>query len=585
MPFDISKWKDNEKEITSYCLDLVNKYHGSVCYSALKKNCISIRKSRDLDFNTTPAFDFSIGIPWVLPEIYLKRAIISQAFRPDYLFYLTPLGNTSYENAKKMEEVLNINTIATRFKETTFSRIIDSLASYGCSVCYSEIHTSKSNLPRTIADETGMIRRVENQKVKTNAINKYIHILDYGQDPDVAEPDFSSYQFFIDRQYLYDVWNHYQQNPTMYDESAMQWVYEQTKKGNISNPYYHLNAGVNKHSTMTNNGRGIVDLIRIYTKLPISGNEGDDTDYEVIITGERIISITKNNNENQKRMLTVVGYYQREEYWWSVNEALILKNHENIANIMLQMKANNAIESMNYKIFYPEGIVDMNGIQGKKYVPYQLRMNEDIRKMLYQFQPLDQSVGITDSFMSDIRESAQEINPKPDFTRTPKQGGIGNQAAAAINMVGSMQNTKESDVLERISYGLSNIGLCNYLLLQQYLENKFQYRPDKKSEPVDIYKDEIMGEFFVNVATSLTENKLIRLQNLQNNLTFFLNAMGSGHPDLQRVPLMPIIKEIIRNTDIGGEKEIMDTLNAQQQQPFSTEQQPNTQMPPQGALV
>jgi hypothetical protein len=518
--------------------------------------------------------EFSIGIPWVLPVILIRRAIISQAFRPDYLFYVKPDGNTPYDNAKKMEEILNVNMMATKFKQTTFARVIDSLASYGSSVVISEISNSKKQIPRMTADQNGMIQRTMVNKSKTNAINKYVHILDYGQDPDIAQPDDSSYQFVLDRQYLYSLWAHYTNNPEMYDEETMKWLYDRAKKTPLTNQYYHTNAGT-YHNSSTEPPNGMVDLVRMYTTLPIDGNEDDDTDYRVVIAENRILSVQRNEYEQAKRMLSVISYYPREEYWWSVNEAIILRNHENIANIILTMKANNAIQSMDSKIFYPENIgIDVSTIERNRFVPYTQRNNDDIRKLIYQFQPLDQSVPITTSFMGDLRESVQELNPKPDFTRTPKAGGMGNQAAAAINMIGSMQNTKESDILERISYGVQNIGVCDYLLLQQYLENVFQYRPSPNEEPIEVFKDQIMGDMSVDVATALTENKLIRLQNLQNNLTFFLNAMGSGHPDLQKIPLMPLIKEIIHYTDVGGEKEMIDILNQQMNVPFQAEKTP-----------
>jgi len=572
MAIDIeTNWKDKEKEITTFCNENVDRYFGSSCYSTIKKNCLGIRKSRDLEFSNTPLMEISIGIPWVLPVILIRRAIISQAFRPDYLFYVKPEGSTPYENAKRMEEILNVNINATRFRETTLAKTIDSLASYGNAVIFSEINSSTKKVPRTVADANGMIMRTDLQKVKTNAVNKYVHVLDYGQDPDVAQPEDSSYQFFIDRQYFYKLWVHYLNHKEQYDEKAMEWLAEMAKKTNLTNQYYHNNIGLNAH-TQQQQPSGLVDLVRMYSTLPVSGNENDDNDYEITMASNRILSITKNNNEEEKRMLTVISYYPREDSWAGINEAMIIRNHENIANVILAIKANNAIQSMDSKIFYPENIgIDSKMIESGKYIPYTQRQNEDIRKLLFQFQPVDQSVPVTDSFMGDLRENVQELSPKPDFTRTPKAGGMGNQAAAAINMVSSMQNTKESDILERISFGIKNIGVCNYLLLQQYLENTFQYRPAQATEPIEIFKDQILGDMNVEVATALTENKLIRLQNLQNNLTFFLNAMSSGHPDLQKVPLMPIIKEIIHYTDIGGEKEMLDVLNQQMQQPFRTE--------------
>ena len=581
-----TNWKDYYQQIKTLVRQNIESHFNDHCYTALKKQVTNIRKSRDLDFDVTKSFEHSLGIPLVLPVIFLRRAILSQAFRPDYLFYFSPLDGTPWENAKIMESLVNANLISTKFKKNTFRRTLDSLASYGNAVIYSEFLTKQSASPQIVSDGNGMIQMVDTPQIKANAHNHYVHICDYFQDPKMPTPDDSEYQGFINRMYTHSLIAHVNQFPGMYDEAAVKRLMERTVQKGATTQWHHSNVGINKNNTDIGKLKNMLDIFFMYAKLPIQENEDDDTDYQLIVDNNfDILSLVKNPNLHYRRMISVLNYFPREEYWWGINEAIIIRPHEGIKNFIINLQLNNAIQSMNYKILYPDTMdIDPKDMEQMMYIPYRPQMNADIRAQIWQFQPVDKSGPVVDSTLANIHENMQAIVPKPDFTKTPGQGGMGNASAQAVQNVTATQNTLETDILNEVALALSEVGTSNYMLLQRYLEREFNYQPVPQQDMVTVFKEQILGEYHCECKTALTENKLIRLGNLKNDVTWFINNMGTGHPDFQRVPLMPYIKEIIRNSDIGNEREIMDILNQQARMPFQTEQpQMAVQQPTGGA--
>jgi hypothetical protein len=576
-------WRNYEKQIVELLNFQFELYYDSECYQSLKTLCQNVRKSLDFRFNDNSSFDIKVSIPFVKPVALVRRAILSQNFRQDYLYSLTPLMDGTFEQAKLMEEILNANLVSTNFRATTFSRIKDSLASYGTAVVYTCWQEKQSQALQTQYSQLGFSRQ-PNVKRKANAYNQYIHVLDYGQDPTIADSDKSSYQFHIDRKKIYEILADAKRNFNQYNPDAIEYLKKlAVAQSSELSDKHHTGAGLVTSDMNPRSYMGFVDIVKMYTVLPIPGNEDDDTVYYVeFLTGGKILRFIRNPNDNDNQMFSILTYYKKEEFWWGNADCQFQLSHENLTGIIETLRINNAIQSMRDWIIGVEGVIDVNEMQSHRFITANPRIDQKLRDSLIHYQPVDNSSRTTEEASAVIRENAQKFDPVPDFSRDPTKGGLNNKTATAANMIQASNNVKEADIMEEVAFGLIRMAQNNIEMLQQRLDMQFAFRSTQLGGMVQVPKEVILGQYTKQIQTSLTESKRVRIMDLWNTLTSYMNAASSGHPSFQQFNFVaPILKEIAKNLENINIDEVMASVQNPVGNQFQTEMQPQ---PEQGAM-
>ena len=120
-----------------------------------------------------------------------------------------------------------------------------------------------------------------------------------------------------------------------------------------------------------------------------------------------------------------------------------------------------------------------------------------MQNMLYEYQGKDTSTTDTDWLLREIKEQVQKSSPKPDFLRSGNKGGLANNTATAANIIDEMTDLIESDGMEVFSFGVTDMGRKNTIMLQQFLSETFAILPNPKLPPLQLWKKDILGELLV----------------------------------------------------------------------------------------
>jgi hypothetical protein len=228
------------------------------------------------------------------------------------------------------------------------------------------------------------------------------------------------------------------------------------------------------------------------------------------------------------------------------------------------MKADNALRALQQYIFYEKGSIDTadwnNRHKNGGMIGIETKNNKPLNQLLYQVQPQDNSLQGTDAIMREIKESQQRLTPRPDFTRAATAGGIRNSTATAAVILDEQGDVAEAQILENFMFGLKKLGYNNVVIMQQRLGDVFAIRPNMNESQRILEKSQILGNVDFHIETSLNKNKSSELLRLQNILTAIMNFKGSGDPAFQNVDLVPLIRKVLKNADIGDVDEyIMET--------------------------
>jgi hypothetical protein len=416
---------------------------------------------------------------------------------------------------------------------------------------------------KTVPGPFGPERKNVVVDARQNVVNRHVHILDYFQEPDVADYKCSDINGHIDCIKISDLISMSKINPDSYLKENLQWIIKEAKKSAItdSDKFDFHSEDLSKHS---------IDVKRGYAVINIAGNEDDQNHYYFEIVGGKLIRFELNPNDEDLVPYSVFGIHKRPEYWWSNSDSELVLTHENYTNLIMGIKADRALQDLQSYIFYGAGTID-SGDWNRRHlngglIPVELKDGKRLSDILYQFLPQDNSLASTDSIMREVKESQQKISTQPDLSRGAKQGGVRNQTATAALILEEQGDAQESFILENFQYGLKNMAQINVTLLQQYLGDIIEIRPDRDKPFEQIRKEEVLGAYDFIAETSLTKNKSSELIRLQNALTTIQNFKGSGDPQWQNINLEPIIKNWFRKLDVGDVDEIIPPQQPQQQQ-------------------
>jgi hypothetical protein len=134
---------------------------------------------------------------------------------------------------------------------------------------------------------------------------------------------------------------------------------------------------------------------------------------------------------------------------------------------------------------------------------------------------------------------------------------LANNTATAANLINDTVDQLESDCMETFAYALTLTGKKNVLQLQQFLGDQIRIRPNPKAAPKELWKSEILGDFWYTVLSSLHKNTVQEAIRVQNVLTQMINFKGTGDPTWQNVNMVPIARKWISMLDIGDVDDVM----------------------------
>jgi hypothetical protein len=178
------------------------------------------------------------------------------------------------------------------------------------------------------------------------------------------------------------------------------------------------------------------------------------------------------------------------------------------------------------------------------------------------FQPGKIDLNPAQFALNHVQQSIQQMGTKVDLARKSEEGGPQNKTATAANIIAGQGDTLEADLLENFDFGVIRIGYLTTVMLQQFLPNLFFVRAKAREAEQEFKKFFILGDFDVDIQSTMQKNKAGELLRLQNLMTWWLNV--SKNPVLQQagVNILPLLKEIWNKADVPSD-EIMPDEQAQ----------------------
>jgi len=566
----VKKFEKHEQTLLDFGLTRKERYYSSPCFRDYKRKHDRMRDAINMKSPITQnnTFNSKISFPYVREQFLLRRGVTKKNFRNNPLFTLDPLQQTPMDFAKTTQDLLVANLRQTNFRALAFEKMVDFSSRYGPWVAYSRFHKTTQMgwkttfTPEALQPYSREYRLLNNHE---NVRNVAINPMNYFQDPDEIYPEQSTIRGFVDCQTVDVLIADVKANPRNYIKKNIVEVIKRAKDFGINETDKYSEA------TRKNDFSHVkVDINRIWTTLPIKGNEDDSTTYYMEIVGDKIIRFHENFEDENMVPLTCGTYRQRLDYWWGNTDAEDVQPHENFITLLMQMKADQALRLMDSMVFMPKGYgVDWATLNERHenggVVFYDDKPNVDMRKMVVPWQPQDNSSSNIDYIMREVKESKNRMSPNPDLASGFNSGGMNNKTATAALMAGEEGDALQSDMLEVFGFGMVELARKNVSMLQQYLGDTFDIRPNPRQLPREAQKYEILGDYDFKIVSSLQKNKIAEFQRLHNLLTGIANFKGTPDQTWQNVQTTPLIRKYLQTADIGDvDKVLTDTPEGQE---------------------
>lgn len=552
----VSKFFSKEKEISNRAHENIRRYVESDCYKRLTERYIRLRDSNDMMFGGTnankPTFKSKVAFPIVKQRAIIRNAIISQNFRGDPLLSIIKAAGSTAENAKNAQDTLSHNLRITKFRDKCFRVIKNSAAKYGSAVAWSAYrHTQKEGY-KTQETPYGIDRVKGIIEESMMVMNYPTHILNYIQDPGVIFPENSPYKGIRERITLSTLIARWKQNPDIYIAENIKEIIKTAKEDYDKHKTQATDDGYYKE--YNNPGDYDIDIKYMYDKMHIKGNEDNESYYYYEMIGNKIIRFQNNPNDYDMVPISIFNYYPSDCFWWGNADSEFVLPHENFINMIMGMKADNALNAMQQYIFYGKGLIDKadwdNRFSSGGMIGIDLKEDMDIRNLLRLEQFPDQSLQTTDSIMREVNSSMQDIDSRPNFGgKQARTNPLQNTTATAANILEEKGDVIEAAILETFQAGLKELGEINVRIIQQRFSDAFRISPEPQEADRVLRKQEIFGTFGYKTKTALTRNRTAELSRLQNFLTGLMNFRGSQDPSWTRINLEPFIRQYL---EMGG---------------------------------
>lgn len=548
----IDSFGDYERLITEFVMARKRTYFDSECYKYLKRRHDRLRDAIDMKYpsNKNNSLSSKIAFSFIRQRYLHRRAVTANAFSSDPIGSVDPIGDTSFENAANLQDLLSSNFKYTDFRTRCFDKLIDSSSRFGAHVCYTQYQPNFRKGFKTVYQPDALVQyqrvAVDNSATKT-VCNFPIHILNYFQDPYEPNSEDSYYRGFIDHWRVSELVNCATVEPDNYIADNLERVISSGKKSGFSdeNRYYD---GKNEKTDSSHVG---VDVTRMWTIMPINGNEDDDTVYYVEMVGDTIIRFQISPYDEDIVPLTTGCFRNRPDYWWGNPDSEDVMSHENFYNLMMQIVADMAMKSTDTMTFYPRGYgFDIDDLANRHetggMIGYDMK-NTPMQNMLYTWsQPVN--LNGMDYVLREVKESAQNLTTTTDLTRGYNQGGLNNSTATAAAMMQQQGDILENDMLNVFGRWIALVVKKNAIMLQQFVGEQFGIRTDPKLPAKQLSKYQILGTFGYDVVSSITKNSITEFAKWQNVITTLANfAQATGiKPDYDRM-----FRQMLKNSDVG----------------------------------
>lgn len=572
IPDLVNKVKSSEKYqrmVSNYLLSRDDTYMRSLCRKRLEKRYKWLKASLDGAYSPNNAEGYvnnswlpSLIFPMVREMYYMVRGMTMKNFRQDPLITLEPMYETPFDNSLNAQIALNTNFKRTQFRSKCFERVIDDVARVGLGVTFSGIVRTEKPVRKTVDGPFGPSQQMIQGTGRTNVLNTRIHPLNYAQDPDVVDPDDSSWKRIIDSIPVSRLMAMVKQNPDMFIKKTVDYVIK-TAKGEI---WENTDKWKDDETNRDDLGKSGIDFKHFYSKLWILGNEDDDTDYIISMVEDKVVGIEENMYDDAICPIQTFRMRRRPEYYWGNTPSEDNLGHEKFMHILMNMTAQNAVQALERYVFYDKNAFSMeemlNARSNMGFIPVEMKSNLQIQNMIYDYQPRDVSTSNIDWVAREVKESVQKSAFKPDFLRSGNKGGLANNTATAASILDETSNVLESDCMEVFGYDVCGLGKINTTLLQMFLGDFVKLPVNPKQTPVTIMKSQLLGDFDYNIVSSIHKNRVQEVIRLQNAITQILNYKGTADPTWANFNLVPIVKKWIKQLDVGDP----DTLLPEQQQ-------------------
>jgi hypothetical protein len=199
-------------------------------------------------------------------------------------------------------------------------------------------------------------------------------------------------------------------------------------------------------------------------------------------------------------------------------------------------------------IFYNKNAIDpsqWNRIGSNAKIPVDVNKDINLGNILYQYQPQETALPAIQNAYRLIMENNQRVITTPDLNRAPSQGGPSNKTAYAADIMASVGNTQDADILEVFSTRLVRTGEKHIVILSQFLGNlgPILIRPSQRQAIREVQKSQITGDYQCYIDTALQktdQNELMKYQNLVSWLANLTNA-GAVQPDFE-----PLVRQVLK---------------------------------------
>jgi hypothetical protein len=548
-----------QKDIKNYLISEKNKYYASNVFNALQKRTKMLDDFIDNKFPKNKGFVSDVSFPIVRERYLLQRAFLRKSFSVTPFVTATAIGATPPEYAFYMSQVVNTNLDATNFVKSDLQKMIDRTARYGTFVAFSSVVKDyKGSGNKTIYNRASNPLAIEKYTRSSatsagyntiNVLNHDISPLNYWQEPGVPDPNNSPTRAIIDAQQLSCIIKYANQNPQFYIKENMEKAIKEARDGARDSRWH-------SDSAITEGSKVLVPFDRIYTKMPIAGNESDDTWYYCEMIGENIVRFHIADLDEDIVPIVCGGGYYRPDAWWRNSDSDSIVSHQNAINLLVNMKIDSAMQQIDRIILYrdnPSTKMSLDDLINRRnkggLVPF--RGEGDINQMLSSWQPTDNSGPATDWVMREIKESMQRITPSADMLRGYNQGGLANNTLGAAQMVQQQAGMLENDLLSSFSDNISELVYNNMVLIQQFAGDKLNI-PAKIDEAYkEIEKYQILGKFKVSIDTSYANTDYQKFVAAANTATTLMNLANAGVEQIKSdVNWTAIVRDLAKKSQI-----------------------------------
>jgi hypothetical protein len=564
----IGKWGSLEQTITQFVRDRIDGYFGSPDFERLKVRYETMQMIKDnkSQAKTNWQWHAKLQFPLVRNQYIVTRAVLKKNFRTAPLITVQPtigsMDPSTREEADNMQDLFELNFEQTKFRMTTFDEVVDYASAHGCYCVYAQYEQDVLGSGwQTIQDPvTGQYTRVHGSFGDVENVCVYfIHPLRYIHQPGADAVKQPRYQGFIDTWFIDEMIASYEANKSLYIGKNMRAEIAEAKKH--ARDASHTYSDPSRSRDMA---RFTTDVYRIWTTLPIEGNEDDKTDYYVEMIGDRIVRIHPNELDYATRPIVAGSLRKRYgDYWWGNSVAEDSISEENALTLIENLRVDNAIKSINDQtVFYPRDYgIDPEDYDitpsGIKFMPYDFKTGDDIKRLMWQFQPQSGGGEGLEHSIREIKEMAQRKAITPDMQRGFNEGGMNNKTATAVTMANNIMDNISADMTEQFSFGLIELAQKMQIIFGQYFSEHLVVQRNPMAPPREFGKYQILKRFNFSIKSSMTQNQIFEYNRLSGIINQLLTLIGSGRPEFANINMVPVIRKFLKTADIGDVDELV----------------------------